>query len=76
MTIMISNLAIIFLLTLWGLCNIGYPPETHIKPKSRETLSAYHNLILSYLIIFKFCPEHSSDSAVLGAKFKRLKRML
>ena len=32
-----------------GPCNIGYPSETHGKPKAREISSA-HNLYLNYTI--------------------------
>ena len=50
------------------LCNIWYPPETHIKPKLRE-ISFSHNLSIRYPIVLKFSTEHGSDTAVLSAKF-------
>ena len=53
----------------WGLCNVGCPSETDLKPKSRE-ISFAHNLLLSYLIVLKFCTEHGSGSAVVYANFK------
>ena len=38
-------------------CNIGYPPETHIKLKSTE-ISFFHNSSHScYLRLLKFCTE-------------------
>ena len=49
------------------LCNVRYPPETHLKLKSRE-ISFAHNFLINYSIISKFCTEHGSDTAVLGAK--------
>ena len=51
------------------LYNIGYPTETHFKPKSRETLFVY-NLLRSYRIVLKFYTEHGSDIAILCAKFQ------
>ena len=35
-----------------GLCNIRYPSETHLKPKSHEILFV-HNLFISYPIVFE-----------------------
>ena len=34
-----------------GLCKIGYPSETHLKPKSCE-ISFVDNLLLSYPVLF------------------------
>ena len=51
------------------LCNMGYPSETHLKPKSRE-ISFAHNLLCGYPIVITFCTEHGSDTAVLCAKFQ------
>ena len=39
---------------LRGLCNIRYPSETHMKPKSRE-VSFSRSVLLSYSIVSKFC---------------------
>ena len=52
-----------------GCCNVGYPPETHLKFKSRD-ISFDHNLLLSHQIVLKFCTEHGSITAVLGANFQ------
>ena len=38
---------------------MGYPSETHLKPKSRENVFAHH-LILNCPIVPKFCTEHDS----------------
>ena len=51
------------------LCNIGYPPETHLKTKSRE-ISFAHNFRFNCPIVLKFCTEHGSDTAVPCAKFQ------
>ena len=40
---------------------MGYPPETHLKPKSREILLD-HNFLLGYPIVLKFCTDHGSDT--------------
>ena len=50
-------------------CNIRYPSETHLKPKSRE-ISFAHNLFISYPNILKFCKEHGSYTAMLCVKFQ------
>ena len=50
-----------------GLCNVGYPSETHLKPKSGE-ISFPHNLLISYPIVLKFCIEYDSDAVGLCAK--------
>ena len=42
-----------------GCCNIGYPSETHFKPKSRE-ISFASNSLLSWRIVLKFCTEYDS----------------
>ena len=55
--------------TFWGLCNIGNPSETHLKPKSHKIFFAI-NLFSLYSIILEFCTEHGSDTAVLCAKFQ------
>ena len=59
------------MLAIWlrVLCNIGFLPDTHHKPKSRE-ISFAHNLSISYQIVLKFCTEYGSDTAVLRAKFQ------
>ena len=49
-------------------CKIGYPSETHLKPKSRE-ISLAHDLFLSYAIVLKFFTEHGSGAAVFCATF-------
>ena len=49
--------------------NIAFPPETHLKLKSREKLFA-HNLFLSYPIVLQFCTEHDSITVVLCAKLQ------
>ena len=49
-------------------CTMGYPSETHLKLKSHEILFI-HNIHFSDQIIFKFCTEHGSNTAVLCAKF-------
>ena len=43
------------------LCSIGYPAETHLKPKSRD-ISLAHNLFTSSWIVLNFCTEHGSDT--------------
>ena len=48
------------------LCNIGYPSETHLKPKSYE-ISFVHNIYFSRPIVFKFCKERGSDTNMLCA---------
>ena len=52
-----------------GLCNIGYPSETHLKPISHK-ISCAHNVFSGCLIVLKFYTEHGSDTAVLWAKFQ------
>ena len=52
---------------VWGLCNIGYPSETHIELKSRE-ISFAHNLSISYPTVLEFHTEHGSIIAVLCAE--------
>ena len=52
-----------------ALCNIEYPSETHLNPKSREIPFA-HILFLSCSIVFKCCTEYGSDTVVLCAKFQ------
>ena len=53
----------------WRHHDVGYPSETHLKPKSRG-LSFAHNLILTYPIVLKFCGEHGDDTAMLSTKFQ------
>ena len=43
--------------------------ETHLKPKSRE-ISYAQNSLLSHQIVFKFCTEHGSVTAMLCVKFQ------
>ena len=52
-----------------GLGNIDCPPETHLKPKSRE-ISFVHNLFLGYPIILQSCSMNGSDIVVLCTKFR------
>ena len=54
-----------------GLCNIGYPSETHLKRKSRKN-SFFHKIFSCWPIVLKYCTEHGSITAVLYANFKRL----
>ena len=51
------------------LCNIEYPPETHIQLKSRE-ISLANNLLHNNPVVLKFGTEHGSITAVLCAKFQ------
>ena len=51
------------------LCNIGYPSETYLKPKSHK-ISFAHNILISNLIVLKFCTEHGSDIVLLCAIFQ------
>ena len=51
------------------LCNIGYQPGIHHKPKSREDSVAY-NLFISHPIVINFCTGHGSDTVVLCVKFQ------
>ena len=55
----------------WVLCNIRYPPATHLKLKSRKIPFAY-NLSISYPIVFFFsnCTEHGNDTAMLCANYQ------
>ena len=46
-----------------------YPPENHLKLKSRE-ISLLYNTRLCDSIVLKFFTEHSSYTAVLCAKFQ------
>ena len=52
---------------LWNkpgaLCNIGYPSETHLTPKSHK-ISCAHNACLHWPIVLKFYTEHDSITAV------------
>ena len=52
-----------------GCCHIAYPSKRHLKLKSCK-ISFPHNLLLSCQIVFKFCTEHGSITAVLCTKFK------
>ena len=52
-----------------ALCNMEYPSETHLTPKSCE-ISITHNSSLNYPIVFIFCIQHDSISIVLCAKFQ------
>ena len=52
-----------------ALCNIEYPSETHLKLKS-HVIVFDHNIRFSCPTVLKFCTEHSSDTAVLCAKFQ------
>ena len=52
-----------------GLCKIGCPSETHLKPKYSE-ISPTHNQFLKCSIVLKICTEHGSNTAVLCAKFQ------
>ena len=51
------------------LCNIRYPFETRLKPKSRE-IPFVHNLFLSKSIVLKFCTGRDSDPVVLCTTFE------
>ena len=51
------------------LCSIGYPPETHLKPKSRE-ISFASKSSPSYRIILQICTKHRNCIAVSCAKFQ------
>ena len=55
--------------TLWGYCNIGCPPETHLKLKYRD-LSFIQNPRFSFQIALKLRTGYGSDTAVLCAKFQ------
>ena len=60
-----------------AVCNMGYPFETHLKPKSRE-ISFARNLFLNFPIVLKFCIEHGSITCSVQ-NFKTIgqpKRML
>ena len=50
---------------LW---NMGYPPETNHKSKSRK-ISCPYDLCLRWPIILEFCTEHDSITGVRCAKF-------
>ena len=52
-----------------GLCNIGYPSETHLQIKSRE-IWFVHDIHISSLITSDFCTEHGGITAMLCAKFR------
>ena len=52
-----------------ALCNIEYPSETPLKPKSHKN-SFSDNICRSCPVILKFCTEHGRDTAVLCAKFQ------
>ena len=56
------------------LYNMGYPPETYLKLKSRE-ISFPHNLFSSNPIVLKFSTEHGSNTAVLCAKFQKFRQL-
>ena len=49
------------------LCNTGYLSKTYLKLKSRG-ISFVHSNCLSGPIVFTFCTEHGSDTAVYCAK--------
>ena len=49
-------------------CSIGYPPETHLKLKSRK-ISFDHRLFLICPIVSKICIGHGSKAVVLSARF-------
>ena len=52
-----------------GGCNIGHPPETHLKPTSRDISSA-NNLLLICQIILAFFTEHCYVTTMLCAHFQ------
>ena len=52
-----------------ALCNIGYPPQTHLKLKSHKILFIY-KIHFICVIILKFCTEHGSINAMLCAKLQ------
>ena len=54
----------------YGLCNIVYPPETHLKSQSRE-ISFVHNLWLSCPDVLDFCIEHGSDICLALCKISK-----
>ena len=51
------------------LCNKGHPSETHLKLKSHVILF-FHNICHGCEIVWKFCTEHGSNTAVLCAKIE------
>ena len=51
------------------LCNVEYPPQTHLQLKSRK-ISFTHNLLIKYPIVLKYCAEHGNMSAVICAKLQ------
>ena len=57
-----------------GYCGIGYPPQTHIKVKSRG-ISFVNNVHFNCPIVLKFCTEYGSITAVLCAKFQNDRTM-
>ena len=49
-----------------GNCNIGHPPESHLKLKYLDV----HNPRVSFPIVLMFHTTHGSDTAVLWAKLQ------
>ena len=55
--------------------NIGYPSETHLKPKSHE-VSFVQNIHLSCQAVLEMCAEHGSNITVFSAKLPTICHLL